>query len=180
MLAPMKYKGFSWPNNPRTFKVEIKRAVRSYKFPFSGFAVQDLGPEQRIVRGSGEFSGPDAYDSFKRLSEVFSLGGAGWLEHPVWEPMKVCFTKLELTQEPGEEFISYEFEFREYENEPAMTDYTPSPIDEDRTKYIAAESGDTVLSIASRYNLTLSQIERLNPQITSDDVMRAGQIVRIF
>lgn len=179
MLAQMKYKDFVWPVNPTTFKVETKRAVRGYKLPFSGFLVQDLGIEQKIVRGKGEFSGADAYDSFKRLTEVFSAGGAGWLEHPVWEPMKVCFCKLDLIEEPGEEHISYEFEFREAEYEPDTSDYTPSAVPEERSKYVSAVSGDTLLLIASRYNVTLSQVIRLNPQIAEGDTIRAGQIVRI-
>ena len=37
MLAPMQYRDFVWPNNPRVFEVEYRRTLHSYKLPFSGY-----------------------------------------------------------------------------------------------------------------------------------------------
>ena len=36
MLAPMQYRNFVWPNNPRVFEVKYRRTLHSYKLPFSG------------------------------------------------------------------------------------------------------------------------------------------------
>lgn len=176
MLAAMKYRGFTWPNNPRTFEVELRRTLHSYKLPFYGFKMQNLGVQNRVFRGEGEFVGPDAYDSFRRLAAEFSLSGSGWLEHPVWQPVKVYFAKLKLVQEPREEYVGYSFEFWECEDQ---SGYTQSSLESDRTKYIAAQKNDTLALIATRYAKQLSEITALNPQVKSPDSIAEGQIIRI-
>ena len=50
MLAPMKYRDFTWPQNPATFEVELRRTLHSYKIPFSGFSVQNLGMQNRVFK----------------------------------------------------------------------------------------------------------------------------------
>ena len=179
MLAAMKYKDFIWPNNPKTFEVEYKRTLHSYKLPSSGFKVQNLGVQHRIFKGEGEFAGPDAYESFRLLAEVYSDNASGWLEHPIWPPVKVFFAKLKLRQEPREEYVSYSYEFWECDGSTDMSDYMPDMRVTDRAIYIQAQEGDTVSSIASRLNKTISQIKKLNPQISESDVLYAGRLVRI-
>ena len=179
MLQTMKYKSFSWPNNPHSFTAEQKRSLRSYKHPFSGFSVQDLGSSGRVFRGEGEFTGPDAYDSFRRLSAVFSEGGAGWLEHPVWAPVKVCFSKLSLTQSPREEYVSYSFEFIEAGSSTSLTGFTETAPDTGHTKYTQARSGDTAAGIAARYEISTERLYELNPQLSEGAALAAGQIIRI-
>ena len=176
MLAPMKFRGFTWPNNPATFEVELRKTLHSYKLPFSGFSVQNLGVQNRVFKGEGEFVGPDAYDSFRRLAQVFSQSGSGWLEHPIWPPVKVHFAKLKLMQEPREEYVSYSFEFWESEDQ---SGYTPGDILPDRSKYISAQVNDTLALIATRYEKQLTELIRLNPQITNPDIIDEGQLVRI-
>lgn len=176
MLAPMKYRDFTWPNNPTTFEVELRRTLHSYKLPLSGFTVQNLGVQHRVFKGEGEFTGPDAYDSFRRLAKSFSYSGAGWLEHPVWPPVKAHFAKLSLKEKPREEYISYSFEFWESEDQ---TGYTAGTLDPDKVKYISAEYNDTLVLIAARYSKELADLTALNPQIANPDVIAEGQIVRI-
>lgn len=114
MLAPMQYRDFVWPNNPRVFEVEYRRTLHSYKLPFSGYVVQNLGLQNKIIRGEGEFVGPKAYESFRRLAALFEENKGGKLVHPVWPTMRAYFAKLSLRQEPKEDYISYSFEFWEY------------------------------------------------------------------
>lgn len=176
MLAPMKYRNFTWPNNPTTYEVELRRTLHSYKLPLSGFQVQCMGVQHRVFKGEGEFVGPDAYDSFRRLAKSFSYTGAGWLEHPVWPPVKVYFAKLSLKEEPREEYVSYSFEFWESEDQ---TGYTASELDPNKSKYISAEYNDTLALIATRYSKQLDDLAALNPQIASTMVLEEGHIVRI-
>lgn len=114
MLAPMQYRNFVWPNNPRVFEVEYRRTLHSYKLPFSGYVVQNLGLQNKIIRGEGEFVGPKAYENFRRLAALFEENKGGKLVHPVWPTMRAYFAKLSLKQEPKEDYISYSFEFWEY------------------------------------------------------------------
>ena len=179
MLSAMKYKDFVWPNNPKTFEVEYKRTLRSYKLPFAGFKVQNLGQQHRIFKGDGEFSGPDAYESFRLLAKVYSDGTSGWLEHPIWPAAKVYFAKLKLKQEPREDYVSYSFEFWECDSSTGTSGFTPGEPDFERTVYIAARENDTLSSIASRNNTTISLMKKLNPQISETDILYAGRLVRI-
>lgn len=179
MLSAMKYKSYVWPNNPTTFSAEYTKGLRSYKFPFSGFCVQDMGKSARVFKGEGEFAGADAYDSFRRLAEVFSDGGSGWLEHPVWAPVKVYFSKLSLLQSPCEEYVKYSFEFIEASDSTSLSGFTETASDGDHVKYTQARSGDTAAAVALRYGMSVSDLEYLNPQLEHGAALTAGQIIRI-
>lgn len=70
-----------------------------------------MSSKRRIVTGSGEFFGEDAYDKFKQLLKLAEEDTPGNLEHPIWGIRYCYFTKLELTQEPKENYVKYQFEF---------------------------------------------------------------------
>ncbi len=102
MLAPMQYRDFVWPNNPRVFEVEYRRTLHSYKLPFSGYVVQNLGLQNKIIRGEGEFVGPKAYENFRRLAALFEENKGGKLVHPVWPTMRVfCKAQPQAGAEGG-------------------------------------------------------------------------------
>ena len=65
-----------------------------------------------MLRGEGEFFGAGAYTQFRRLMEVFRSPGAGALRHPVWQCSRAYFTRLELAQEPREDYVAYSFAMR--------------------------------------------------------------------
>lgn len=179
MLSSMKYKDFVWPNNPKTFEAELNRSLRSFKYPFSGFEVQDLGPQYRIFKGEGEFIGPDAYDSFRRLAASFSEGGSGWLEHPVWPPVKVYFSKLRMKEEPKCDYLSYSFEFIECSSDTSLTGYTEGSFDPSKSRYISALENDSFAAIAERCSVTQAALRLHNPQIASGATLEKGQLVRV-
>ena len=60
-LSSMRYKNYTWPHNPETFVVEYRRQMAAYKVPLGGCVLQDLGVNCRILRGEGEFAGPQNY-----------------------------------------------------------------------------------------------------------------------
>ena len=87
-LSSMRYKNYTWPHNPKTFVVEYRRQIAAQKVPMGGCILQDLGVNCRILRGEGEFAGPDAYEEFKTLADVFRQEGPGMLVHPVWQTVR--------------------------------------------------------------------------------------------
>ena len=187
MLSAMQYRDFVWPNNPRVFTVEYRRTLHSYKLPFSGYVVQDLGLTNKIIRGEGEFTGPDAYDNFRRLAALFEDSRGGRLIHPVWPDMEAYFAKLSLRQEPREDYISYSFEFWEYLNSKFAdvndaidtTDYGRAD-DKNRARYYSAGERDTLRTVAAKNSITLTQIMRLNPELTKpDEFLPVGRLVRV-
>ena len=109
----MRYKSFTWPNDPRTYTLSCQRQTALHKIPMGGFVVQDLGRTGTVMRGEGEFFGPNAYDSFRRLLQMFQQQDAGLLLHPMWQTGNAYFTQLRLTQEPRRDYVAYAFEFCE-------------------------------------------------------------------
>lgn len=187
MLASMQYRSFVWPNNPRVFEVEYRRTLHSYKLPFSGYVVQDLGLQNKIIRGEGEFVGPQAYENFRRLAALFEENKGGRLVHPVWPAMRAYFAKLSLRQEPKEDYISYSFEFWEYtgnafdDAQEAIdeTDYGNSASDINRVRYYSAAEGDTLRSIAEAKGISLSALSGLNEDISDPDAeLGFGRLIR--
>ncbi len=189
MLAPMQYRSFVWPNNPSTFEIEYRRTMHSYKLPFSGYVVQNLGLQNKIIRGEGEFVGPDAYDTFRRLAGLFEENRGGKLVHPVWPEMYAHFAKLSLRQEPKEDYISYSFEFWEYKgskfedaaDEIDRTDYSDlSDALLGARYYVVAGDGMTLRMIAAEKSVSLETLLKVNPTISNpDEVLRVGRLLRV-
>jgi len=109
-MAFLSFKTFVWPQNPHSYQEESFREPHYHTE--SGVTYYDgMGPLQRIIRGSGTFCGEDAFDQFKLLQKLMEAGEPGDLTHPVWGIRYCYLTRLELTQEPREHVVSYEFEF---------------------------------------------------------------------
>ena len=112
-LSSMRYKNYTWPHNPKTFVVEYRRQIAAQKVPMGGCVLQDLGVNCRILRGEGEFAGPDAYEEFKTLADVFRQEGPGMLVHPVWQTDRAYFVSLSVMEEPKPDYVRYSFAFWE-------------------------------------------------------------------
>ena len=184
MLAPMRYKDFTWPHNPRTYSITYERQTALHKVPMGAYTMEDMGRGCRVMRGEGEFYGPNAYETFKKLATVFYSAGPGVLFHPVWMTTGAYFTELKLLQEPTENYVAYSFEFREgFTGYRGMTLVSSAPA----AKTTAAESavwhtvvaGDTLWALANRYGTTVAAIVKLNPSISNPNRIYVGQKVRV-
>ena len=100
-LSSMRYKNYTWPHNPKTFVVEYRRQIAAQKVPMGGCILQDLGVDCRILRGEGEFAGPDAYEEFKTLADVFR------------QTDRAYFVSLSVMEEPKPDYVRYSFAFWE-------------------------------------------------------------------
>lgn len=188
-LRPMQYKGFVWPHNPRTYTITYDRQVAVHKVPFGRYAMQDLGMTHRVMRGEGEFVGPEAYDTFRALASVFYEGGPGTLLHPVWQSAQVYFVALALTQEPRKDYVRYTFTFWETYSRyrdtlaPAgASDEGSTPQTEGGTTspggrtHIVAQ-GETLWGIAQAWGVTLGELLAKNPQLKNPNVIQPGQVL---
>lgn len=169
----MRYKSFTWPNDPRTYTLSCQRQTAVHKIPMGGFAVQDLGRTATVMRGEGEFFGPRAYESFRQLVQVFRQPGAGLLLHPLWQTGGAHFTQLYLTQEPRENYVAYAFEFCQ------SADGGQSASGAQAKGYYVLQEADTLWSVAQRYGLRMQALLAMNPEIANPNRVRAGQKVRI-
>ena len=188
-LRPMQYKGFVWPHNPRTYTITYDRQVAVHKVPFGRYAMQDLGMTHRVMRGEGEFVGPEAYDTFRALASVFYEGGPGTLLHPVWQSAQVYFVALALTQEPRKDYVRYTFTFWETYSRyrdtlaPAgASDEGSAPQTEGGTTVPGGRThtvaqGETLWGIAQAWGVTLGELLAKNPQLKNPNVIQPGQVL---
>ena len=187
-LAPMTFKGFVWPHNPRVYTITFERKMANYKVPFGRHYLQSLGQTRRVLRGEGEFVGEGAYDKFKELASIFYEETPGVLVHPVWVAATAWIVGLELRQEPRSDNVRYSFEFWEVYSgltdkleERANAAAAPSGGTESggQAAYHTVARGDTLWAIANRYGVSLSAIIQWNPQIRNPNLIRPGERVRV-
>lgn len=188
-LSPMRYKGYTWPHNPRVYSIDYERKMAVHKTPFGLFRLQDLGRTNRIMEGEGEFVGEDAYAQFGQLANVFYDGGPGLLIHPLWQAANAYFVSLRLEQEPRPDYVRYSFSFWEDDSwytGLAVQDTAPGSAGGSQTESGAGEvayhrvvKGDTLWELAGRYGLSLAELVALNPQIKNPNLIRVGEEVRV-
>ena len=191
-LAPMRYKTYTWPYNPRVYVIEFERKMAVHKVPFGRYHLQDLGLTRRVMRGEGEFLGPGAYDEFKKLACVFYDNGPGLLTHPVWQTANAYFVDLALKQEPREDYVSYSFtcweDYAGCATEPVLVSggssmSFASGTERDNTpgqpRYHTVVKGETLWGIAVAYELKPDALIALNPQIANPNLIYPGQQVRV-
>lgn len=109
-MSLLKYKDFTWPNNPHTYRETVTREPM-YVTQEGVSTYSGMSGTRRVISGSGVFFGEEAYGDFLALVEVAEDNTPGSLIHPVWGTRYCYLTKLELEQEPRENYVSYSFEF---------------------------------------------------------------------
>lgn len=112
-MNKMKYKTFTWPENPADFAIDYVREPVYETLADKSVVFRGLGPLKRTFRGSGAFAGGDAYQSFKALAALMNQTTSGTLEHPVWGSFTAYLVELHLEQEPRPNYVAYSFRLRE-------------------------------------------------------------------
>lgn len=188
-LNTMRYKNFVWPHNPRTYTIEYERVMAVNKVPFGRYHLQDLGPTRRVMRGEGEFVGPEAYAQFKKLAAVFYGEGPGMLVHPVWQCANAYFVELSLKQEPRSDYVRYTFAFWEgydgYETQlKAGSSGTHAGSNHQTANQTAGiwhtvRRRESLWNIARDYDVGLNELITRNPQIKNPNRILEGEKVRV-
>lgn len=106
----MSYKSFVWPQNPEVYQEEVEREAQ-YVTKDGVTTYTGMGELKRHIRSSGVFYGENAFAKFQALAKLAEESTPGNLEHPVWGIRYCYLTGLEMTQEPGEERVSYSVSF---------------------------------------------------------------------
>ena len=192
-LAPMRYKSYVWPHNPRVYSIDYERVVAENKVPFGCCQLQDMGRTRRVMRGEGEFVGPEAYYQFGQLANVFYEDGPGLLVHPIWQTANAYFVELRVEQEPRPDYVRYQFAFWE-KFDPYVTTIRRVTVAAAAggggsggsaagsgagAQWHTVERGDTLWELANRYGVSLERLIALNPQIKNPNLIYPGQRVQV-
>lgn len=192
ILAPMRFKSFVWPHNPRVYAITFERKLAVHKIPFGRHCLQSLGQTRRVLKGEGEFVGEQAYDTFKKLATVFYEETPGVLAHPVWMTTTAWFAALELRQAPRRDYVAYSFEFWEVIEDGGETKLSTRPTaspsgtssggnaaETGEAQWHTVSAGDTLWALARRYGTALDKLIELNPSIRNPSLIYPGQKVRV-
>ena len=106
----LKFKEYTWPNDPDTYQEVIRREPQ-YSTKDGVTTYTGMSATSRVITGSGVFFGANACEKFRVLVELAEETSPGDLVHPIWGTRRCYLTKLELIQEPREDFVSYRIEF---------------------------------------------------------------------
>jgi len=155
-LKKMKYKNFTWPNNPAEYNVSHDKRIISHSYPDLNKSEQEeLGTNSRIVTGSGVFFGKNAYKDYLTLHNVFIQKTPGLLVHPIWPSFHANFTKLVTKEEPLPNYVAYEFEFIEHAVINTVTKIIPPPKPAKPptppVRTYTVKKGDNLWNISKKY-----------------------------
>ncbi len=179
-LTPMKFKTFTWPHNPTIYSITFERVMAVNKVPFGRYYLQNLGLTRRIMRGEGEFTGPDAYHQFGQLASLFYDGTPGTLVHPIWDTTTAYLVNLRLEQEPRTDYVKYSFEFWEcYNGYSGQSGAAAASTLSGGAVYYTVLQGDSLWKIAQTYSTTVSAIQALNPSLKNPNLIQVGQVLRV-
>lgn len=166
----MKFKGYTWLHNPSKINISSIRDVKEINLPYAGCIYQDYGRKKRVVRGNGEFFGPDCRGQFNTLFALFKKEGSGYLTVPGISPFLAVFRVLEMTESPGPSSVQYSFEFWE---DMSVND---SSVDTGAGYHIVV-SGETLWDIAIKYGKTAEELLKLNGDIKNPNELTPGEKV---
>ncbi len=168
-LMGMRFKDFTWPNNPTTLTVSDSRSVRETLLPYAGTRTVDLGRQKRKVTGEGYFTGEDCWDRWNALRDAYSQDGPGNLQLPGQEPFLAVMDSLKLIGAAGKNLVKYAFSFTEYRSGETYKG--------EGTHRAAA--GESLWDYAWKYGRTVEELTAANPEIRDVGCLKEGEEVRL-
>ena len=109
----MSYRGLCFEVNPKTVKVEFKRAQSTAVIPRHRARAEEICELPAVISGTGRLYGSDARAKMQSFLSVYKKGGAAYLFSPVFPPVKAYFTSLTFSVSAEEDCIEYAFSFKD-------------------------------------------------------------------
>ena len=165
----MRFRDFTWRDNPVSLTVSHARNVESTDIPFGTSRSQELGSRPRNVTGEGYFSGEDCLTQWRELQGVFAQSGPGLLQLPGVAPFWAVMDSLELIGAQGKDLVRYGFSFVEWDPQKA---YQGAGVR-------LAQEGESLWEYANRWGISIEALILANPQIRDICDLQEGERVVI-
>ncbi len=168
-LMGMRFKDFTWKDNPVSLRVAHARRVGEVNVPYGESKAEELGPQRRNVTGEGYFAGEDCMEAWAGLQRAFSQKGPGLLQLPGVEPFWALMDSLELVGAQGKDLVRYTFSFTEWEGRAA---YAGSGT-------YCAQAGESLWQYSNRWGLSIEKLVEANPHIRDICALEEGEKVML-
>lgn len=169
-MNKMSFRDFTFRNNPEKIRLVYSKKLKTFRPPNSAAVVQNLGDDLRIVSGSGEFFGEEAFSDFFALADEFAKKDCGVLTLPGFDAFTAQFKNLELVGNGGDGTVGYKFEFWEVPGEVKET--------AKNSKYTVVGT-ESLWDVSAATGVSLQSLLSLNPGIRSPFDLCEGQEVRL-
>ena len=166
-LMGMRFRDFTWQDNPVSLRVTNARNVLETKIPYGESKTEELGRQRRKVTGEGYFSGETCMDSWNGLQAVFSQQGPGILQLPGVTPFWALMDSLELIGAQGKDLVRYAFSFTEWD---AQSEYLGSGTH-------IAKAGESLWDYGNRWGVPVETLVKANPHIQDICNLKEGEKV---
>ncbi|MGI6255298.1 MAG: DNA circularization N-terminal domain-containing protein [Acutalibacter sp.] len=168
-LMGMRFRDFTWQDNPVSLTVSNVRNVQSTDIPYGVSRAEEMGRRRRTVAGEGYFSGQGCMEQWQALQDVFALPGPGLLQLPGVTPFWALMDSLELIGAQGKDLVRYAFSFVEWDSKEA---YLGSGVR-------FAKAGESLWDYANRWGISVEALVEANPQIRDICDLQEGEKVVI-
>lgn len=167
-LMKLKFRDFTWPDNPAELKVTYGNHVREIPRLYGQSRTENLGSYKRKIKGRGFFTGTDCMAVFEALQEAFSAG-TGFLQLPGQKPFQAVMDELVLLRAEGENLLEYSFSFAECAAEEKQAAGT----------VCTAKAGESLWDYAYLYGCEIEALIARNPHIPYIGSLREGERVML-
>ncbi len=110
-MPNMYFKDFAWPANPEKLTADYRREPMYGEDDQGRPVYLGMGEKRCIIRGSGEFTGPLAQESFDALQTLFAESTSGMLGLPNGNKLQAYFSGLVMQQDSRPMYVQYSFTF---------------------------------------------------------------------
>jgi len=166
-MMQMKFKDFTWKNNPVELVMGLARNIKEIVIPYVGTKTDDMGEIKRKVSGRGYFTGEVCMEEFNRLQKTFQEGGAGSLHLPGQMPFAAVMQELKFIGVQGENIVEYSFLFKETEGARAA----------EKSGVYTARNGESLWDYSFMSGVDIETMRESNTHIRNINYLNEGDEV---
>ena len=149
----MSYRGVEFPVNVKSIRASLSKKISTSHIPKGSARAQEICFNPTVISAGGSFTGKDAEKKAHMLLRAFGEEGAEYLFSPLFSPMKMFFSELELNADAENNCINYTFTFvEEVRKKRSRYDFG----------YTFALSGENLFEVANRCGVSFEQIAEAN------------------